>query len=402
VQSERHNSHRLWFWAIFTSFLLQGIQYSTWISRTPEIQQALHLDTVAMGGFTLAMAMGSLVGMLLGGQIIHRIGARNTMLLSYALSSTMLGLFGVVVATGVVGPATLVFVLLGVMSGSGGLAVNVEGANVDRASTRSLLPSLHGAFSVGTLAGGAAGTFAIILSITLQQQFIALGAVLFAANLVVWRLLPRDDVLTTQNIAVVQAAPPSRAERALVWREPRTVQVALIVFGFNLAEGAASTWLPISMVDVGLSEAAAAGTYTVFAAAMAVTRLSGGFVVDKLGRSRSLLVFAAICATGIMIVMATPLIAMPFLGAALWGVGNSLGFPLCVSAISDDPRLSSSRVSVLALSSNAAGLAGPPLIGGLGQLCGLLVAFVIPVGGLVGGMTVNRATREIAPLNARR
>jgi MFS family permease len=402
VQSERHNSHRLWFWAIFTSFLLQGIQYSTWISRTPEIQQALHLDTVAMGGFTLAMAMGSLVGMLLGGQIIHRIGARNTMLLSYALSSTMLGLFGVVVATGVVGPATLVFVLLGVMSGSGGLAVNVEGANVDRASTRSLLPSLHGAFSVGTLAGGAAGTFAIILSITLQQQFIALGAVLFAANLVVWRLLPRDDVLTTQNIAVVQAAPPSRAERALVWREPRTVQVALIVFGFNLAEGAASTWLPISMVDVGLSEAAAAGTYTVFAAAMAVTRLSGGFVVDKLGRSRSLLVFAAICATGIMIVMATPLIAMPFLGAALWGVGNSLGFPLCVSAISDDPRLSSSRVSVLALSSNAAGLAGPPLIGGLGQLCGLLVAFVIPVGGLVGGMTVNSATRETTPLNAHR
>jgi MFS family permease len=392
----------LWFWAIFTSFLLQGIQYSTWVSRTPEIQQALHLDTVAMGGFTLAMAVGSLLGMLVGGQIIHRIGARNTMLLSYALSSTMLALLGVAVAGGAVGPATVVIVLLGFMSGSGGLAVNVEGANVDRASSRSLLPSLHGAFSMGTLAGGAVGTIAIILSVTVQQQFMALGAVLFAVNLVVWPLLPRHDVLSTQNITVIQSVPPSRAERALVWREPRTVQVALIVFGFNLAEGAASTWLPISMVDVGLSEAAAAGTYTVFAAAMAVTRLSGGFVVDKLGRSRSLVIFAGICATGIMIVMATPLIAAPFLGAALWGVGNSLGFPLCVSAISDDARLSSSRVSVLALSSNAAGLAGPPIIGGLGQLVGLLAAFCVPVGGLVGGMTMNRATRESSPINARR
>jgi MFS family permease len=395
VNSERPGSHRLWFWVIFMAFLLQGIQYATWVSRTPEIQQSLHLDTASMGGFTLAMALGSLTGMLAGGQLIHRIGVRGTLLVSYGISTAMLALLGIVVESGALGLSTATVFAFGAASGSGGLAINVEGANVDRASRRSLLPSLHGAFSSGTLLGGAIGTIAIVFAIKLDVQFISLGAILFCLNLAIWRLLPKDEVLSTQSIVISEKFVPSRKERVLVWRESRTLQVALIVFGFNLAEGTASTWLPISMVDAGLSEANATATYTVFAAAMAVTRLSGGFVVDRLGRSRSLLVFAAICATGIMIVIATPLIWLPFLGAALWGVGNSLGFPLCVAAISDEPRLASSRVGVLALSSNAAGLAGPPLLGGLGQLLGLLTAFWAPVGFLSSGMLLNRATKDV-------
>lgn len=402
MHSRRPSSHRLWFWVIFASFMLQGFQYASWVSRTPEIQQSLGLDTAAMAGLTLAMALGALIGMLAGGQVILLIGVRNTLLASVALSTLALAVVGVVISVGSLGLATLIVILFGAAGGSGGLAINVEGANVDRASSRSLLPSLHGSFSLGTLAGGAVGTFAIVLGIGLEQQFIVVGAFLFAVNIIIWRLLPSDDVLSTQNIAIIDVKPPTRRERTLVWREPRTIKVALIVFGFNVAEGTASTWLPIAMVDSGLSDAAATGTYTVFAAAMALARLSGGFVVDKLGRSLSLLVFAAICALGILIVIATPLVALPFLGAALWGFGNSLGFPLCVAAISDDPRLASSRVSVLALSSNIAGLAGPPILGGLGQAFGLLAAFWVPTGFLIGGMVLNRSTRDAVTVNMHR
>ena len=399
--SRRAETHRAWYWVIFVSFGLQGIQYSTWVSRTPEIQQALRLDTAAMGGFTLAMALGSLAGMLLGGQVIHRIGVKNTLVLSFFLSTTTLGALGVAVGLGNLGFATLAVTLFGAASGSGGLSINVEGANVDRASSKSLLPSLHGAFSVGTLTGGLLGTAAILAGISVEGQFLILGSILFVVNVAIWRLLPRDEALNTQNVSVV-TVPATRAERAAVWREPRTIQVALIVLGFNLAEGTASTWLPIAMVDTGLSEAAATGTYTVFAAAMAVTRLSGGLVVDRIGRSRSLLLFASITIAGISIVMATPVISLPFLGAALWGMGNSLGFPLCVASISDEPKLASARVGVLALSSNAAGLAGPPLLGGVGQIAGLLTAFSIPAGFLGGGLFLNRATRTPDFIDARR
>lgn len=370
------------------------MQFATWVSRTPEIQQSLHLDTAAMGGFTLAMARGSLFGMILGGQIIHRAGVRATLLVSYGLSAVLLASLGISVIQGALGYSTVLVIAFGAACGSGGLAVNVEGASVDRASSRSLLPSLHGAFSVGTLVGAAIGTVMILASIDVLTQFVSLGAVLFVINVIIWRVLPVDEVLSTQNITIAPSSPPSRQERARVWREPRTLKIAIIVLGFNLAEGTASTWLPIAMVDSGLGEAAASGTYSVFAAAMALTRLTGGYFVDSLGRSRALLVFALICASGIVVTIATPLISLPFLGAALWGIGNSLGFPLCVASISDEPRLASSRVGVLALSSNIAGLTGPPLLGGLGQAVGILSAFWIPVGLLAGGMSLNSATQD--------
>ena len=49
-------------------------------------------------------------------------------------------------------------------------------------------------------------------------------------------------------------------------------------------------------------------------------------------------------------------------GAALWGLGVSLGFPVGMSAAGDDPH-AAGRVSVVASIAYVAFLAGPPLIG---------------------------------------
>lgn len=178
--------------------------------------------------------------------------------------------------------------------------------------------------------------------------------------------------------------------------------VAFIVIGFNLAEGTASTWLPIALVDAGLSSAIATASYTVFAGAMAVGRLSGGPIVDYLGRAKALIMFAALTALGILIVILTGWIAIPLVGAALWGLGNSIGFPLCVSAVSEDPRLAGSRVGVLVVASNTSGIAGPPLLGFIGQVAGLFSAFLVPFFLLLAGMAFNRATRAHIPVDARR
>ena len=56
-----------------------------------------------------------------------------------------------------------------------------------------------------------------------------------------------------------------------------------------------------------------------------------------------------------------------FVGAVLWGVGVSLGFPVGMSAGADDPAARPRRVSVVSSIGYTAFLAGPPLIGFLGQ-----------------------------------
>lgn len=397
-------SARSWYWLAFVSFGVQGLYFSTWVSRTPEIQKLLGLDTAQMGLFTLAMALGSLSGLLIGGPIIARLGTRIVLIFAYCGGAIFLSLLGVVAQMHNLQLATVSIILVGFSGGAGGLAINIEGANVDRNSPKSLLPSLHGAFSLGSLLGGAIGTIAIVNGVSVEANLIGMSALVFAVTLIVTTRLPRTSGkhvhadMNTDQIATVASA----KERRRVWLEPQTLMVAFIVIGFNLAEGTASTWLPIALVDAGLSSAIATASYTVFAGAMAIGRLSGGPIVDYLGRARALIVFAAITALGILIVILTGWIAIPLVGAALWGLGNSIGFPLCVSAVSEDSRLAGSRVGVLVVASNTSGIAGPPLLGFIGQVAGLFSAFLVPFFLLLAGMAFNKATRSHTAVDARR
>ena len=53
-------------------------------------------------------------------------------------------------------------------------------------------------------------------------------------------------------------------------------------------------------------------------------------------------------------------LALAFVGAALWGLGISLGFPVGMSAGADEPPMAAARVSVIASIGYCAFLAGPP------------------------------------------
>ena len=82
-------------------------------------------------------------------------------------------------------------------------------------------------------------------------------------------------------------------------------------------------------------------------------------------------------------------------GAALWGLGTALGFPVGMSAASDDPRHAAGRVSVVATVGYVAFLAGPPLIGFLADDVGTLRALTA-TGGLVAlGLLVSGALRPL-------
>jgi cyanate permease len=82
-------------------------------------------------------------------------------------------------------------------------------------------------------------------------------------------------------------------------------------------------------------------------------------------------------------------------GAALWGVGTALGFPVGMSAAGDDPAHAPARVSVVATIGYIAFLAGPPLIGFLGEHTGTLRALTV-TGGLVAlGLLISGVLRPL-------
>jgi cyanate permease len=60
------------------------------------------------------------------------------------------------------------------------------------------------------------------------------------------------------------------------------------------------------------------------------------------------------------------------LGVVAWGLGASLGFPVGMSAGADEPAHAAARVSVVSTMGYSAFLAGPPLLGFVGDRVGTL------------------------------
>jgi MFS family permease len=154
----------------------------------------------------------------------------------------------------------------------------------------------------------------------------------------------------------------------------------VILLGMGFAEGSASDWIAYATVHGhGLAESAGALLLAVFSAAMTIGRVLGGPLLDRAGRVPVLRATAALGILGVVCFVlggagGVPLLAV---GVAFWGLGASLGFPVGMSAAADDPQHAAARLTAAAMIGYLAFLAGPPLLGALGQSLGILVALLL-------------------------
>ena len=184
-----------------------------------------------------------------------------------------------------------------------------------------------------------------------------------------YKKLPAD----TGKSLVTTAGVKAKRERVVLSR--RILFLGLGIMGLSLAEGGSNDWLALSVVDDYKLDTTTAGiTFAIMTLAMVITRFSGGKLVDRFGRVFALRLLGIAGVAGILIVILSPTIYLAWLGAALWGAGVALGFPLFISAAADGEN-SSPRVATVTTFGYIAFLVGPPLLGFLGQAWGLLNMF---------------------------
>lgn len=342
-----------------------------------------------MGLLLLCLSGGSIAGLPLSGPIVHHLGPARSVLLAALAEGVGLVLLsaGLIGATVVLAAAGLVLVGLG--SGIWDVSMNVEGADVERRLGRSLLPRLHGAFSLGTVVGAGLGTVTAAAAVPLAVQVAVVGVVAPLSMLIMTRrFLPR-------------AAPPARDERVgsgalRAWGERRTLLVGLIVLAFAFAEGSANDWMAIAMVDGhAASETLGAVAFGCFVVAMTAGRLLGGTALERFGRVAVLRATTVLALVGLALVLLGGSTVLALVGALFWGVGASLGFPVGMSAAADDPVRAAARVSVVSSIGYTAFLAGPPLIGLLAQHLGILNALFVVLAALLLGLAVGGASRPV-------
>lgn len=377
--------------AVFVTFATSGLGFASFASRTPAVREALGLTTAQLGLLLLCMSVGSISGLPLSGPLVQRFGTASAALGGAVVLGTGLGLTALGLFTGVVIPAIFGLALVGLGIGVWDVSMNVEGADVERRLGRSLMPRLHAAFSLGTVVGAGIGTATAAAGVPVGVQ-IAVIAVISPLTLL-WstrRFLPRTVA------AAEERKQGSGALRA--WREPRTLLVGVLVLAFAFTEGSANDWIAVALVDGHrTTETLGALAFGLFVAAMTVGRLFGGSVLERFGRVVVLRATAVCALAGLLLVVlgSTPL---ALVGALFWGVGASLGFPVGMSAAADDPARAAVRVSVVSSIGYTAFLAGPPLIGVLAQLDGILVALFVVVAALVLGLLASGATRPLPPV----
>jgi predicted MFS family arabinose efflux permease len=182
------------------------------------------------------------------------------------------------------------------------------------------------------------------------------------------------------------------------WRELRTVLIGLFVLTMAFTEGTGNDWLGVAAIDgYGASAALGSLAYVLFVASMTLGRWFGPTVLDRHGRVPVLRTSAACSLVGLLIVVFGPNLLTAMVGTVLWGVGVALGFPVGMSAAADEPRFAAGRVSVVATIGYVAFLAGPAVIGVIGDHVGVLRALTVTAGLLSVGLLLAGATRTLAP-----
>src|SRR6478752_5776004 len=211
-----------WRNAVVAAYAFSGLAFASWVSRLPAIRDGLDLTPGNVGLLLLCMTLGSFVSVSASGLIVLRFGSKQTI----RIGSIMVGV-GLVIAG--IGTSVLVnplavaagLAVVGLGTASWNTASNVEGAAVERAVRRHIMPRLHGAFSLGTVAGAGAGAWAAGAGIPVFWHLAAVG-LLVAGSVATAAAWFRAD------ITPLEAEQPFRASGTDTFEDPSTGPIPIV------------------------------------------------------------------------------------------------------------------------------------------------------------------------------
>jgi MFS family permease len=381
-----------WRWAVTAAFALGGITVSTWGPRLPAIKASLGIGTATIGLFLAGVTVGAIIGLLASTPVLHRLGSRRSLTAALLLIAVSMTVMAVALAFRSLPLLAICFVVIGTGIGTLDVLINVEGSAIEQATGRTLMPSMHAAWSIGAAVGSGAGAGCAALGITPAAQFAGEAVIIVVAAFGVAAGIPPGNHAPADE--------PSQDRRAKIrewlrgWLDWRLLLIGVVMLGVELGEGSANSWLTLAVRNNhGQTAAVAALFFTVFATCEGLTRIFAAPVVDRLGRVMTIRLTTALGLAGIVLFIVAGNRWIVLLGVVLWAVGVSMGFPLGMSAAAESGPDPAARISVVASIGYFANLAGPPVIGALAQSVGLLSSLWIIAALFVAAFAVAGSLR---------
>lgn len=380
-----------WFLATCAIFFTRALLFSSFVSRGPEVQAALGLNTGEMGLFSMLYPAGGLAGIMFSSTLVNRLGARAVNAGTFVLGAGGFIALGFAIIDGNFLLSAILLFIVGLPMAINDFVGNYQGTEVNNASPRSLMPAIHGAFGLGMLLGANLSSWLIGAEVNLATSYLFTGLFVGVASLLAGTVFSGRRTIELTPVEKQR----NREDSIKVWFEKRTWLIAIIGFSFIMAETSAGTWVPIALTQVGYSASEAAFAFGILWILVTFGRAIGGPIVDKIGRRATVLSSALLTSVGIIIFMGGTAVNLPYVGLVCWGLGIALGMPMAVAALGDDPKMASPRVNMIITMVYVSSVTVGPALGALGQGFGIYVAFAIPLVMMIFSAAISGVTKPV-------
>jgi MFS family permease len=359
------------------AFIANGLAFASWAPIIPFAKANTGVDEAALGLLLLCLGIGSVISMPITGWLCARHGTRPMILISAMIMACALPFLAYLFTYWALAITLLIF---GASIGTLDVAMNIHAAEVEKRSGRALMSGFHGMFSVGAICG--AGFVTLLISYGVAPLIATLCV---TSSVIVAILWVQSHYLITKS----DAPEPFRPPRGIVkW-------LALLAGIAFLIEGAIMDWGALLMIERAVfSMQQAALGYIAFSITMVIGRLSGDYVVPRIGRRAILLGGGTLVVLGLIAITTLPSPALNLIGFAVIGLGAANLVPVVFSAAGQqsdmDPNMAVASVTFVGY---AGILLGPAIIGFGAQYTSLPIA--------MGSLAILGAVYLISPVHKR-
>ncbi|MFD9437885.1 MFS transporter [Streptomyces sp. NPDC060006] len=378
--------------ALTVFFALDGFVFAGWVVRIPAIKEQTGASASALGLALLGVSAGAVVTMMLTGRLCARYGSHRVTVVCGVLLSLSVALPPLTHSVLTLGAVLLVF-----GAAYGGINVAFNSAAVDLVAVlrRPIMPSFHAAFSLGGMVGAGLGGL-VAGSLSPARHLLGLTVIGLLVTALAGRVLLRCE---TPEPAATDESGGRRAREVRVPRKPdaRTRRL-VVVFGLialctAYGEGALADWGALHLEeDLGARPGVAAAGYTCFALAMTIGRLTGTRLLERLGRSRTVVAGGALATAGMLLGSLSPALWAALLGFAVTGLGLANIFPIAVERAG--ALAGPSGVATASTLGYGGMLLGPPAIGFMADWFSLSAALTSVAALAAVAATIGYATRR--------
>jgi MFS family permease len=348
--------------AVAAAFFSQGLVFISLTTRLPDFSDRWDISELELSLLLLMMVLLAGVGSVTAERLAALRDSATLLRAGLLLSAAAVVVLTTASAPGVFVAGLAAYgVALGVIDAS----ANMQAVALEHRYGRPILPSFHGAWTLGGILGS---------SLTLASGGLALEAAAAVAVVPLvaafGRMLPRDHGTATDDELP-----------AVTWRPIFLVGLGLVVF--YMVDTAATTWGATYLDTVFATPDGLVAVATLpYLVATLVVRLAGDGLVARYGAVQVLRTGALVGCLGLVVVVSAPAWPVAVLGFTVTGTGVAVIAPLSFSAAARIAGGSQARVDAVIGRFNqfnyVGALLGAVLTGVVGQ-DSLRVGFAVPM-----------------------